>query len=99
MAEPRRAVVSRLRWDYVGRPNILFHLARRPVRKTREKSGGQWDRFESVDGSQRRLLHRPKTKIAGRRAGTSSLVSLGSVADLGGRSDSPCSCVLPWRWA
>src|SRR5713226_10181392 len=97
MAEPQRALVSRFRWHHVGRANLLFHLARRPVWKTREKSGGERDSFGGVDGAQRRFLQRRKTKVAGRRAGAGPLVSLGSAYDVGGRRNSPRPRVLPGR--
>src|SRR6266404_1138626 len=99
MAEPQRPVVSRFRGDHVGRADILLHVAGRPVRKDREESGSERDSFGSLDGAQRRLLHRRETKVAGRGAGTGSLVSLGSVDDVAERLSSTRSFVLPGGWA
>src|SRR5260370_22040951 len=99
MAEPQRAVVSRFRGDHVGRADVLFHVAGRPVRKNREESGSERNSFGSVDGAQRRLLHRRETKVARRWAGTGPLVSLGSTHDVAGGRGSPWPCVLPGGWA
>src|SRR5216684_4161109 len=97
MAESQRALVSRFRRHHVGRANLLFHLARRPIHKAREKSRFERARFKSLDGAQRRFLHRRETKIAGCGAGAGPLVSLGSVRDVAGRRNSPRPCVLPRR--
>src|SRR6266481_389372 len=99
MAEPQRAVVSRFRWNHVGRADVLLHVARRPVWKAREESGRERDGFGGVDGAQRRLLHRRETKVAGRGAGTGPLVSLGSVDDVAERRSSTRYFVLLGRWA
>src|SRR5260370_22567994 len=99
MAEPRRAVASRVRGDHVGRADLLLHVARRPVRKTREEGGSERYSFGGVDGAQRGLLHCRETEVAGRGAGAGPLVSLGSVDDVAGGRGSPRPWVLPRLWA
>src|ERR1700687_3472002 len=96
MAESQRAVVSRFRWCHVGRADVLLHVARRPVWKAREESGRGRDGFGSVDGAQRRLLHRRETKVAGRDAGAGPLVSLGSVDDVAGRGNFSLFLCITW---
>src|SRR5947207_12645926 len=95
MAERQRAVVSRFRWCHVGGTDVLLHVARRPVWKARKESGRERYGFGSVDGAQRRLLHRRETKVAGRDAAAGPLVSLGSVDDVAGWGGSPRPCILP----
>src|SRR5260370_14077955 len=99
MGEARRAVALRFRGDHVGRADLLLHVARRPVRKTREEGGSERYSFGGVDGAQRGLLHCRETEVAGRGAGAGPLVSLGSVDDVAGGGGFPSSCGLNGRWA
>src|SRR5260370_41408326 len=94
MAEPQRAVVSRFRGDPVGRADLLLHVARRPVRKTREEGGSERYSFGGVDGAQRGLFHCRETEVAGRSPVPGRMVSPGSVDDVAGGRGPPTTCVL-----
>src|SRR6516164_3246770 len=82
MVEPRRALDPCVRRDCVGWPNLLLHLARRPVRAAGEKLGAQRRVSIHMDGAQRRLLRRREANQPRCERGAGALVSLGSVHHL-----------------
>src|SRR5260370_23965198 len=78
MDPPRGAVVPCFCGNYVGRPNLLLHLAGRPIRKTREGSRCSENASGGLDGPQRRVLQSRKTGLPRGLARVGPLVSLGS---------------------
>src|SRR5208282_3060639 len=82
MDPPRGAVVPCVCGNHVGRPNLLLHLARRPIRKTRKGIRRPANTSGGMDGPQRRVLLRRKTEVSWGLARVSPLVSLGSFNDV-----------------
>src|SRR5216684_7185422 len=97
MDPPRGAVVPCFCGNYVGRPNLLLHLAGRPIRKTREGSRCGKNTSGGVDGSQRRVLQSRETEIPRGPARVGPLVSLGSFNDVGQRNGAACPRLLLHR--
>src|SRR5271165_5856285 len=99
MAEPAGALVSCFCSHHVGRPNLLLHLAGRPIYQAREECSNGRHRPVDMDGPQWRLLHCRQTAVLKGGAGPSSMVSLGSVNDLAERDGAACSRLLFQQWA
>src|SRR2546425_1271391 len=82
VAQPGGTLVSRVRRHPVDRPDLLLHLARRPVERRgagrRQRESGS----AGVDGSQRRLLCGGEAEGPGTAAAETALVSVGGGADL-----------------
>src|SRR5580704_6866079 len=81
MAKPHHPVVPRFRWNYVGRADLLLHVARWTIRKAGEGSE-TGSALASLDGAQRRLLHGRKEKFAERRSRAGAVVPVGSADDV-----------------
>src|SRR5450631_2418137 len=88
MAEPPGALDTCVCRDHVGRPNVLFHLARRAIQQALQEGCERGHNSVDMDGPQRWLLHRRPAEIAQGRPGTGPLVPLGSAHDLGEWNDS-----------
>ena len=91
-----RAVVPRLCRNHVGRPDLLLHLAGRPILQSLKRT--RRARPRPLDGPQRRFLHRRKTEIAARRTRTGALVPLGSGHDMAERNGADVHGLLLQRW-
>src|ERR1700722_6992470 len=93
MAQSHHPVVPCVRGNYVGRADLLLHVARWAIRKTGEggETGGA---LASLDGAQRRLLHSRKEKFTERGSRAGSLVPVGSADDLAERSGATFSGLL-----
>src|SRR6202050_1720602 len=77
MVEPAGALVSCFCGHHVGRPNLLFHLARRSIYQAREVHSRGGHIAIDMDGPQRWLLYRRQTAVPTGGAGSSSMVPLG----------------------